>query len=64
MEIIEFGNTYMLANTVSTSWVGIVDVVDNIANVQIGNSEISISVPITTTDVAQDIKTYFGITND
>jgi len=64
MEIIEFGNTYMLANTVNTSWVGIVDVVDNIANVQIGNSEISISVPITTTDVIQDIKTFFNISND
>ena len=64
MEIIEFGNTYMIANTVNTSWVGIVSVENNVANIQVGNSEVTMSVPITTTDITQDIKTYLGISSD
>lgn len=63
MEYIQFTQSHTISN-IDTVWVGIVDVVNNIANVQIGNSEVIVSVPITTTDVTQDIKTYFGIPND
>jgi hypothetical protein len=64
MEYINLGNTYTIANIPNLDWVGVVDVVDNIANVQLGNSEVTLSIPITTTDVTQDIKNYLGITND
>lgn len=64
MEYINLGNTYTIANIVGVDWIGIVDVVDNIANVQLGNSEVTMSVPITTTDVTKDIKTYLGVPND
>lgn len=63
MEYIQFNKDYIITN-ISTPWIGIVDVADNIANVQLGNSEVTISVPITTTDIIQDIKTYLGVTND
>jgi hypothetical protein len=63
MEYIQFTQSHTISN-IDTVWVGIVDVVDNIANVKIGNSEVTISVPITTTDVVQDIKTYLGVPND
>ena len=59
----ELGQIYNISS-IDTSWVGIVDIVDNIANVQVGNSEITISVPITTTDVVKDIKTYLGVSSD
>ena len=60
MEHIELGKTYTISN-ISTSWIGIIEVINNIANVKLGNSEIIMNVPISSDNITESIKTYLNI---
>jgi hypothetical protein len=60
MDYIELDTLYNISN-VDTTWVGVVDINNNIANVKIGNSDVFLSVPVTD-DITNSILTYFNVT--
>ena len=60
MEYIELQNTYTI-NDIQTTWVSVIDIDNNIANVQVGNSDIILSIPVTD-DVTNSILIYLNIT--
>ena len=59
MDYIELNQTYTISNY-DTTWLGVIDTNNNLANVKVGNSDIFLSVPVTD-DVTNSILTYFNI---
>lgn len=60
MDYVELNNVYNISN-INTTWVGVIDIDNNIANVQVGNSDIILSIPVTD-DVTNSILIYLNIT--
>jgi hypothetical protein len=66
MDYIDLGNTYTIAN-IDVTWVDLIDINNNNANVKLGNSDVilNIEIPIThQNDVANAIMHYVIYNNE